>query len=48
MTQIEQAVSAIDLTTQQNSALVEAVASISEAMRQQAVGVAQAVSLFDI
>ncbi|WP_082902915.1 methyl-accepting chemotaxis protein [Paraburkholderia ginsengiterrae] len=48
MTQIEEAIAAIDLTTQQNAALVNDVASISEDMRQRAVGVAQAVSLFDI
>lgn len=46
--QIEKSIAAIDLTTQQNSALVDAVASISEEMRQCAVGVAQAVSVFDI
>jgi aerotaxis receptor len=48
MTQIEEAIGAIDLTTQQNSALVNDVASISQAMRERAVGVEQAVSLFDI
>lgn len=48
MVQIEEAIAAIDLTTQQNLALVETVASISDEMRQRAVGVGQAVSLFDI
>jgi aerotaxis receptor len=48
MVKIEQAIAAIDLATQHNSALVDAVASISEEMRQRADGVAQAVSLFDI
>jgi len=48
MAQIEEAISAIDLTTQQNSTLVDEVASISEEMRRRAVGVSQAVSLFDI
>jgi aerotaxis receptor len=48
MVQIERAIAAIDLATQQNSALVDAVASISEEMRQRVHGVAQAVSLFDI
>jgi aerotaxis receptor len=45
---IEKSIAAIDLTTQQNSALVDTVASISEEMRQSAVGVSHAVSLFDI
>lgn len=48
MAQIEEAITAIDLTTQQNSALVDSVASISEAMRQRATGVTHALSLFDI
>jgi aerotaxis receptor len=48
MVQIEKSMAAIDLTTQQNSVLVDAVTSISEEMRERAVGVAQAVSLFDI
>lgn len=48
MMQIEEAIAAIDLTTQQNSTLVNDVALISEDMRQHAVGVSQAVSLFDI
>jgi aerotaxis receptor len=48
MTQIEESIAAIDLATQQNSALVNDVASISQEMRQRAVGVEQAVSLFDI
>lgn len=48
MAQIEEAIAAIDLTTQQNSALVNSVASISEEMRQRSMGVMQAVSLFDI
>ena len=48
MTQIDEAISVIDLTTQQNSALVDGVASISEDLRQRAAGVERAVSLFDI
>ncbi|MGN6319649.1 methyl-accepting chemotaxis protein [Trinickia sp.] len=48
MAQIEEAITAIDVTTQQNSALVDSVAAISEAMRQRATGVTQALSLFDI
>jgi aerotaxis receptor len=48
MAQIDEAVSVIDLTTQQNSALVDGVASISEDLRQRAAGVERAVSLFDI
>jgi len=48
MVQIEEAITAIDLTTQQNAALVNAVASVSEEIRRGAAGVAQAVSLFDI
>ncbi len=48
MVQIEEAITAIDVTTQRNSALVDAVASISEEIRLKAAGVAQAVSLFDI
>ncbi|HTH75273.1 MAG TPA: methyl-accepting chemotaxis protein, partial [Trinickia sp.] len=48
MAQIEEAITAIDLTTQQNSALVDTVASISEEMRERATGVTQALSLFDI
>jgi aerotaxis receptor len=48
MVQIEEAITAIDLTTQQNAALVDAVASISEEIRRRAAGVAQAVSIFDI
>jgi aerotaxis receptor len=45
---IEKSIAAIDVTRQQNSALVDTVASISEGMRQSAVGVSHAVSLFDI
>lgn len=48
MAQIEEAITAIDLTTQQNSALVDSVASTSEAMRERATEVTQALSLFDI
>jgi aerotaxis receptor len=48
MTQIDEAISVIDLATQQNSALVDGVASISEDLRQRAAGVERAVSLFDI
>lgn len=48
MAQIEEAIALIDLTTQENSALVDAVASSSEQMRQQAAGVVDAMSLFDI
>jgi len=48
MVQIEEAITAIDLTTQQNAALVDAVASVSEEIRWRAAGVAQAVSIFDI
>jgi aerotaxis receptor len=48
LNRIEKSIAAIDLTTQQNSALVDTVASISEEMRQSAVGVSHAVSLFDI
>jgi methyl-accepting chemotaxis protein len=46
--QINQAITQMDQVTQQNAALVEETAAASEAMREQAAGLSQAVSAFKI
>ena len=46
--QVHQAITQMDQVTQQNAALVEETAAASEAMREQAAGLSQAVSAFKI